>query len=144
MMARHRLPSSLVRGRKRHSPDISLPPPAPFPTWLLCALVSWILFSSFSASLVSAGPKVSCEVSVVSRHTALVTFTWDVKVASEKAWDACDLFISFQNDKGQEIYSVRQTIGVRIGQSSFSGTEICDSDVWKRVKKYVATLDCVF
>jgi hypothetical protein len=143
-MARHRLPSSRVRGRKRHSPDTSTSIPAPFPTWLFGVLISWILFLSSPASPVLAGPKVSCEVSIVSQHTALVTFTWNVKVASEKAWDACDLIISFQNDKGQEIYSVRQTIGVRIGQSSFSGTEICDSDVWKRMKKYVAVLDCVF
>ena len=100
--------------------------------------------SVFPADSSEAAPKVSCEVEVVAQHPTLVTFTWSVNVSSEKAWDACDLTISFQNGKGQEVHAVRQTIGVRAGKSSFSGTDICDRGIWKEVKKYVATLDCVF
>lgn len=96
------------------------------------------------ASAANAKPKVTAEVQVVARHEHLVTFSWDVKVVSERAWDACDLIISFQDQQGQELYVVKQTLTLKEGSSKFSGYEICETEKWKRIRKYVATLDCVF
>jgi hypothetical protein len=140
-VASKRLSSPRVNAWNRQASDSAS---APFSTWLLRGLIALILFLSFPAGPLLAAPKVSCEVSVVSRHPALVTLNWGVKVVSEKAWDACDLIISFQDEKGREVHSVRETVALRVGQSSFSGTEVCDSEIWSRVKKYVATLDCLF
>lgn len=91
-----------------------------------------------------AKPKITPEIREVARHRMLVTFTWDVKIESDKAWDGCDLKITFHDAKGKEIYAVKETIALKVGRNSFSGTEICSLDIWKQVAKYVTTLDCVF
>lgn len=91
-----------------------------------------------------AGPKVTCEVRVVARHTSLVTFTWDLRVESERAWDACDVIISFVDDKGREVHSLRETVRIKTGRSTFSGHDVCDSGVWDRIARYVTTFDCLF
>ena len=96
------------------------------------------------ASTLNAKPKVSCDVKVVASHPALVTFTWDVKVTSDRSWDACDLIISFEDEKGREIHSLRETLAIKTGSSHFSGHDVCDAEVWRRIRKYVTTFDCVF
>ncbi|MBN1103861.1 MAG: hypothetical protein JXL84_10645 [Deltaproteobacteria bacterium] len=96
------------------------------------------------ASPLQAQPKVSCDVKVISKLERLVTLVWEATVQSERAWDACDLIISFQDERGREIHVLKETLQLRVGRSSFSGHEICDASLWKRVKKYAVTLDCVF
>ena len=91
-----------------------------------------------------AKPKITPEIREVARHQMLVTFAWDVTIHSDRAWDGCDLKITFHDGKGKEIYAVKETIALKVGRNSFSGTEICSIDVWTRVAKYVTTLDCVF
>jgi hypothetical protein len=98
----------------------------------------------WTVSPVHAKPKVECEIKKIAEHSLLVTFSWQVSVNSDKAWDACDLKISFRDSKGLEIYTLKETIALKVGQNAFSGTEICHADIWKRVVKYVTTLDCVF
>jgi len=102
---------------------------------LLCLLV---------ISPLHAKPKITYEIKEVAKHQMLVTFSWHVDIQSDKAWDGCDLKISFRDSKGDELYAVKETIGLKVGQNSFSGTEICSASIWKRVAKYVTTLDCVF
>ncbi len=96
------------------------------------------------AAPISAKPKVSYDVKVLSQHEKLVTLGWEVTVQSDRAWDACDLIISFQDERGQEIHALRETLQLKEGSTAFSGYDICDASVWKRVKKYAVTLDCVF
>ena len=106
--------------------------------WLaLCVL---FVFSSW----VDAKPTVKCDVIKVSEHQLLVTFEWRVSIFSDKVWDGCDLRISFQDNKGREIYFVKEILILKIGQNEFSGTDICNRDIWKRAVKYVTTLDCQF
>lgn len=109
---------------------------------------AFMLFPLFLWVLVSGGaeakPTVKCEVIKVSEHQLLVTFEWRVSIFSDKAWDGCDLRISFQDAKGQEIYFVKEVLKLKVGPNGFSGTDICDRDVWKKVVKYVTTLDCQF
>jgi len=107
---------------------------------LLLALSALFLVSSFA----DAKPTVKCDVFKVSEHQLLVTFEWRVSIFSDKAWDGCDLRISFQDHKGQEVYFVKEVLKLKVGQNEFSGTDICNRDVWKRVLKYVTTLDCQF
>ena len=106
----------------------------------LLALSALFLVSSFA----DAKPIVKCDVKEVSKHPLLVTLEWRVSIFSDKAWDGCDLRISFQDNKGQEIYFVKEILKLKAGQNEFSGTDICNRDVWKRVLKYVTTLDCQF
>lgn len=91
-----------------------------------------------------AKPRITYEIKEVAKHKMLVTFTWDVTIDSDKPWDGCDLKISFHDGKGNEIYSLKEAIALKVGRNSFSGTEICSVEIWKRVAKYVATLDCLF
>lgn len=91
-----------------------------------------------------ANPKVACEIKEIARHQSLVTFSWHVIIQSDKVRDGCDLRISFRDSKGEEIYFVRETIALNLGRSVFSGTEVCALESWKRVVKYITTLDCVF
>jgi hypothetical protein len=107
---------------------------------LLLALGVFILISSFA----DAKPRVKSDVVKVSEHQLLVTFEWHVSVFSDKAWDGCDLRISFQDNKGQEIFFVKEILKLKTGQNEFTGTDICSRDVWKRAVKYVTTLDCQF
>ncbi len=107
---------------------------------VLCALFFLLLISAG----VDAKPTVKCDVSKVSEHQLLVTFEWRVSIFSDKAWDGCDLRISFQDNKGQEVYFVKEILKLKVGQNEFSGTDICNRDVWKRVVKYVTSLDCQF
>jgi hypothetical protein len=107
---------------------------------LLLALSALFLISN----LADAKPTVKCDVSKVSEHQLLVTFEWRVAIFSDKAWDGCDLRISFQDNKGQEVYFVKEILKLKVGQNEFSGSDICSRDVWKRVAKYLTTLDCQF
>jgi hypothetical protein len=107
---------------------------------VLCALFLLLLISVGA----DAKPTVKCDVFKVSEHQLLVTFEWRVSIFSDKAWDGCDLRISFQDNKGQEIYFVKEILRLKVGQNEFSGTDICNRDVWKRAVKYVTTLDCQF
>jgi len=91
-----------------------------------------------------AKPKIAYEIREVARHQMLVTFSWDVTIDSDKSWDGCDLKISFHDGKGNEMYAVKEAISLKVGRNAFNGTEICSVDIWKRVAKYVTTLDCVF
>lgn len=106
---------------------------------LLCLPALFLITSPIGAK-----PKVTCDVKVLSQHEVLVTLGWEVTVQSERAWDACDLIISFQDERGQEIHALRETLQLKVGSSAFSGHDICDATIWKRVKKYAVTLDCVF
>ena len=96
------------------------------------------------APTASAKPTVKCAVNLVTQHESLITFFWEVSITSDKHWDVCELTVSFQDSEGHEIYAVRERLRLEVGGSSFSGIEICDAKIWKRMKKYVATLDCVF
>jgi hypothetical protein len=107
---------------------------------LLLALSALFLISSLG----DAKPTVKCDVFKVSEHQLLVTFEWRVSIFSDKAWDGCDLRISFQDNKGQEVYFVKEILKLKVGQNEFSGSDICNRDVWKRVAKYLTTLDCQF
>ena len=109
-----------------------------FGLWL--ALSVLFVFSSW----VDAKPTVKCNVVIVSEHQLLVIFEWRVSIFSDKVWDGCDLRISFQDNKGREIYFVNEILILKIGQNEFSGTDICNRDIWKRAVKYVTTLDCQF
>lgn len=91
-----------------------------------------------------AKPKITPEIREVARHQMLVTFSWDVTIQSDKAWDGCDLKIVFHDAKGNELYAVKETIALKIGSNSFSGTEICSVSIWERRARTVTTLDCVF
>jgi hypothetical protein len=103
----------------------------------LCALL-------FIASLTDAKPTVKCDVNKIAEHQMLVTFEWRVSIFSDKAWDGCDLRISFQDSKGQEIFFVKEILKLKTGQNEFSGMDICSSGIWKRAVKRVTTLDCQF
>jgi hypothetical protein len=107
---------------------------------VLLALSALFLISN----LADAKPIVKCDVFKVSEHQLLVTFEWRVSIFSDKAWDGCDLRISFQDNKGQEVYFVKEILKLKVGQNEFSGSDICNRDVWKRVAKYLTTLDCQF
>jgi hypothetical protein len=107
---------------------------------VLLALSALFLISSLG----DAKPTVKCDVFKVSEHQLLVTFEWRVSIFSDKAWDGCDLRISFQDNKGQEVYFVKEILKLKVGQNEFSGSDICNRDVWKRVAKYLTTLDCQF
>lgn len=103
-----------------------------------------ILIFMMTAPIANAKLSVKCEVDEVSSHELLVTLGWKVTVQSDKSWDACELVISFLDEGGKEIFVINETKKVKAGSNSFSGSEICDSRVWKRVKKYVASFDCIF
>ncbi|MBN2059287.1 MAG: hypothetical protein JW882_02620 [Deltaproteobacteria bacterium] len=96
------------------------------------------------APFANAKLDVKCEITEISTHELLVTLGWKVTVQSDKSWDACDLVISFLDDKGEELFVIRETRKVKAGNNSFSGSEICDSRIWKRVRKYVTSFDCIF
>lgn len=107
---------------------------------LFLALTALFLVSGVA----EAKPTVKCEVLKVSEHKLLVTFEWRVSILSDKAWDGCDLRISFQDSKGQEIFFVKEILKLKAGHNEFSGADICNRDVWKRAVKYVTILDCQF
>ncbi|MGD2127543.1 MAG: hypothetical protein PVG99_15805 [Desulfobacteraceae bacterium] len=107
--------------------------------WVLVFLVFFLLSPAAYAK-----PTVTCDVQRVGQHELLVTFSWHVTISTDKAWDACDLKISFQDQKGHEVYAVYDLLKLNVGTNTFSGYEICDKEIWKRIKKYVTTLDCIF
>jgi hypothetical protein len=108
-----------------------------------CALCLVSVFL-FSASPLGAEPKITFEINKISEHRLLVNYAWRVNILSDKAWDGCMLKISFRDKAGKEIYLIQEVIKLRLGQNEFNGTDICDSEIWKRVDKSVVTLDCVF
>ena len=109
----------------------------------LIIIASLIIFL-MAAPFASAKLNVKCEVTEISTHELLVTLGWKVNVESDKSWDACDLVISFLDDRGKEIFVINERKKVKVGNNSFSGSEICDSQTWRLVRKYVASFDCVF
>lgn len=109
-------------------------------------LLSVCLFLTllFSALPLGAGPKVDCEVTLISKHSLLVNFSWRVTVYSDKSWDGCDLKISFRDKAGKEIHLVREVIKLAVGNNEYSGNDICDAETWKFIEKRITTLDCLF
>ena len=93
---------------------------------------------------IGAEPKVTCEVTLISKHSLLVNFSWLVTVYSDKNWDGCDLKISFRDKAGKEIHLVREVIKLKVGNNEYSGNDICDAETWKLIEKRVTTLDCLF
>ena len=106
-------------------------------------LLTMLLFL-VGTPLAHAKPVVECEVKKVVQHKLLVTFAWKATITSDKSWDACDLSISFLDGKGREVYIIREQLNLKVGKNNFEGNEICDSDIWQRMRKYITTLDCVF
>jgi hypothetical protein len=98
----------------------------------------------FSAFPLSAEPKVNCEVTLISKHSLLVNFSWRVTVYADKSWDGCDLKISFRDKAGKEIHLVREVIKLKVGNNEYSGNDICDAETWKLIEKRITTLDCLF
>lgn len=103
-----------------------------------------ILLVLLLASATLAKLSVRCDVKEVARHKQLVTLEWKVTVKSDKTWDACDLNISFQDADGAELFAIKETKKVQTGSNAFDGHKIHDLEQWDRVKKYVATFDCIF
>ena len=110
------------------------------PRILLLTLLCFLLF----APSAHGKPKIACEVKKVAQHKLLVTFAWKANITSDKAWDACDLSISFLDAKGSEVYVVRERLNLKVGENAFEGSGICDRAIWQRIRKYITTLDCVF
>jgi hypothetical protein len=108
--------------------------------WAFCLL--FVLL--FIASPLAAKPKITFEIKKISEHRLLVNYAWRVNILSDKAWEGCTLKISFRDKAGKEIYLIQEVIKLRLGKNEFNGTDICDSEIWKRVDKQVVTLDCVF
>ena len=108
--------------------------------WILCLGLGFF----FSVLPLLAEPKVKCEISKVSQHPLLVNFSWRVSIYSDKSWDGCDLKISFRDKSGKEIHLIQEVLKLRIGNNDYSGTDICSPDTWKKIEKYVTTLDCLF
>ena len=105
----------------------------------------WLFLAFFFSALpLAAGPKVNCDVTLISKHSLLVTFSWRVTVYSDKSWDGCDLKISFRDKAGKEIHLVREVIKLKIGNNEYSGNDICDADTWQHIEKRITTLDCLF
>ena len=92
----------------------------------------------------SAEPVAECEIQEISRGTHVVSFSWELHVHSEKAWDVCDMTIAFFDGRGKEIHTVRERMKLNTGNNTFSGFEVMDTKTWDRIKKTVTTLDCVF
>lgn len=107
------------------------------------ALFALLLFFA-SLAPAMAGQDVACTVRKVAQHRLLVTFSWQVTVTARKPWDACDLRISFRDAEDREIHAVSERLQIPEGNHTFSGSDICDKDLWGRFVKYVATVDCVF
>jgi len=107
------------------------------PLMLLCVLL-------LLAPSAHAKPKITCEVQKVAQHSLLVTFAWKARITSDKAWDACDLSISFLDAKGGEVYIIRERLKLKVGENDFEGHGICETAIWQRIRKYITTLDCVF
>ena len=103
-----------------------------------------LLFLFIIVPIAGAKLAVNCEVKEVKRHELLVTLSWNAQIQSDKQWDLCDLIITLQDIKGEEIYQIRESVEIKVGDNSFSGLEICDLGLWKQTEKYTATLDCVF
>ncbi|MBN2034023.1 MAG: hypothetical protein JW836_12155 [Deltaproteobacteria bacterium] len=108
------------------------------------AVMLFVFACFFANHPLHAKPKITYEIREVARHQRLVTLSWDVTIHSDKTWDGCDLKISFHDGKKNEIYAFKETIALKVGRNSFSGTEICPVEIWNRVAKYITTLDCVF
>ena len=106
----------------------------------ICGLLLLFLYPSCAFSKLT----VTCDVIELVRHERLVTLQWKVTVRSDKAWDACDLIISFQDGEGKEIFRIKEIKRVMPGPNSFTGHKIHDLKLWDRVKKYLATFDCLF
>jgi hypothetical protein len=109
--------------------------------YLLCLVLAFLFIAP---PLLVAKPKVRCEITKISQHQLLVNFSWRVTVYSDKAWDGCDLKISFRDKSGKEIHLIHDVLRLKVGNNEYSGTDICDTETWKRIDKYVTTLDCVF
>ena len=108
-------------------------------------IITLIMLSLFiTVPIAAAKLAVNCEVKEVKRHELLVTLAWNANIQSDKQWDLCDLIITLQDIKGEEIYQIRESVELKVGDNSFSGLEICDLRLWKQTEKYTATLDCVF
>ena len=91
-----------------------------------------------------AKPTVTCTIKTITQHNLLVMFSWEVLIHSDKNWDVCDLAITFHDSQGQEVYAVHDRLKVKIGANTFKGDDICETKLWKRIRRYVAKLDCVF
>ncbi len=113
-------------------------------TCFLKAILFGLLFIVASAASVKAEPSVQYDVKKIRQHDLLVTFSWKVTVVSDKTHDACGLKISFKDSRGREIYLVRETLRLKSGPNTFEDHEICRSEIWERITRSVATLDCVF
>ena len=107
---------------------------------ILCFLIVFLI----SSPAVIARLSVKCDIEKIAQHELLVTLSWKVSVYSDKDWDACDLIISFKDSQGHKIHTLSERLRLKAGPNSFTGHEICDTKIWKRTERYVATLDCVF
>jgi hypothetical protein len=110
--------------------------------YFLCLVLVLLLFIAPPLSL--AKPKVRCEITKISQHHLLVSFSWRVTVYSDKAWDGCDLKISFRDKSGKEIHLIHDVLRLKVGPNEYSGMDICGTQTWEQIDKYVTTLDCVF
>ena len=106
--------------------------------------ITLILLIILTPVAVSAKITAKCTIEKITQHKLLVTFSWEVTVYSDKNWDACDLTISFHDIRGHEIHSISERIELKTGKNIFEGHEIVHTDVWERIRKHVATIDCVF
>ena len=107
-----------------------------------CFCFCIVLLMSFS--IAQAKPRVTCHIKEVKRHQMLVTYKWNVRIESDKPWDVCELTIIFLDRKGKALFTITENLKLKIGRNDFKGSDICDNSLWKRIDKYVTTLDCIF
>jgi len=107
-------------------------------SFILTLLLLFLIAPAASAKLT-----VQCDLKKVSQHELLVTLEWDATIHSDKAWGACDLIITFHDKEGNEIYRIKEDLQLKVGSNSFSGMEICSTEIWKLTGKFKATVDCI-
>ena len=108
----------------------------------ICFCFCIVLLMIFSTA--QAKPRVTCRIKEVKRHQMLVTYEWTLSIDSDKAWDVCEMTIIFLDRKGKELFRIQENLKLKIGRNDFTGNDICDNNIWKRIDKYVTTLDCIF
>ncbi len=109
---------------------------------VMAALAAALLISTAAAA--RAELRVSLEVSKVSSHPELVTLVWEATITSDRAWEGCELLISFRDAAGREIHRITRMVELGEGRNRVTGHEICEAWIWDRTSKFAGKLNCGF
>jgi len=81
-------------------------------------------------------------IKVVKQSENYIYYAWRAEISTDES-KSCYLKISFHDSDGFEIGSMGEFINIRYEKNTYTGSSMCEKNIWKKIYEKEVTLKCL-